>query len=293
MSYLEGLNGPQKEAVMTTEGPLLVLAGAGSGKTRVLTRRIAYLIDEKNVLPENILAITFTNKAADEMKERIGLLIENRVEDIWVGTFHSVCVRILRRDIDKIGYNRNFVIFDTSDQKTLIKDCIKEMNLSEKLYDPKAMLGFISSQKDILKDPDTYIKENEGDFRERQKGEIYKLYQKKLKGNNALDFDDLIVKTIELFIKNPDVLEFYQRKFRYILVDEYQDTNRAQYQLVRLVSKKHMNICVVGDDDQCIPQDSKIYTPDGLKSIEELDAESKVLSAGGHGKVMEIGRAHV
>ncbi|EOD00301.1 UvrD-helicase domain-containing protein [Caldisalinibacter kiritimatiensis] len=286
MSYLEGLNGPQKEAVMTTEGPLLVLAGAGSGKTRVLTRRIAYLIDEKNVLPENILAITFTNKAADEMKERIGLLIENRVEDIWVGTFHSVCVRILRRDIDKIGYNRNFVIFDTSDQKTLIKDCIKEMNLSEKLYDPKAMLGFISSQKDILKDPDTYIKENEGDFRERQKGEIYKLYQKKLKGNNALDFDDLIVKTIELFIKNPDVLEFYQRKFRYILVDEYQDTNRAQYQLVRLVSKKHMNICVVGDDDQCIPQDSKIYTPDGLKSIEELDAESKVLSAGGHGKVM-------
>ncbi|RKD29000.1 DNA helicase PcrA [Thermohalobacter berrensis] len=252
MDYLQGLNDKQREAVLTTEGPLLVLAGAGSGKTRVLTHRIAYLVDEKGVLPENVLAITFTNKAANEMKERIGKLIKSKLDDMWVGTFHSICVRILRRHIDKLGYDRSFVIFDTADQKTLIKDIIKELDLNKDYYEPKSMLNFISSQKDKLINPDTYIKENYGDFRERQKGEIYSLYQKKLKENNALDFDDLINKTIELFRTNPDILEFYQKRFRYILVDEYQDTNRAQYELVRLLSKIHMNICVVGDDDQSI-----------------------------------------
>ncbi len=252
MSYLEGLNEKQLEAVTTTEGPLLVLAGAGSGKTRVLTRRIAYLIDEKEVLPSNILALTFTNKAANEMKERIDRIIDYRVDDMWVGTFHSMCVRILRRNIEEIGYERNFVIFDRADQKTLMKDCIKELDLNKKTYDPKAMLNFISSQKDKLIHPDTYIKENYNEFRERQKGEIYSLYQKKLKENNALDFDDLISKTIELFKSNPEVLKFYQKKFRYILVDEYQDTNGAQYELIRLLAKEHKNICVVGDDDQSI-----------------------------------------
>ncbi len=252
MNFLNGLNDKQREAVLATEGPLLVLAGAGSGKTRVLTHRIAYIIQEKGVRPYNILALTFTNKAANEMKERIAKLIGDEAEDIWAGTFHSICVRILRRDIEKIGYGKNFVIFDTTDQKTLVKDCIKELNLSEKQYEPAAMIGFIGSQKDNLVEPDTYINQNYGDFRERQKGEIYSLYQKKLKENNALDFDDLINKTIELFKRFPDILEFYQDKFKYILVDEYQDTNRAQYQLINKLSEKHKNICVVGDDDQSI-----------------------------------------
>lgn len=252
MNYLESLNDRQKEAVVTTEGPLLVLAGAGSGKTRVLTHRIAHLIEENGVLPYSILAITFTNKAAKEMKERIDSLIEERVDGMWVGTFHSMCVRFLRKDIEKLGYSRSFVIFDTTDQKTLIKDCIKELDLNEKLYDPNSMLYFISSQKDKLIEPDAYINENYSDFRERQKGELYALYQKKLKQNNALDFDDLINKTVRLFQEYPLVLDFYQNKFQYVLVDEYQDTNRAQYELVRLLSQKRMNICVVGDFDQSI-----------------------------------------
>ncbi len=252
MNFLNGLNDKQREAVLATEGPLLVLAGAGSGKTRVLTHRIAYIIQEKGVRPYNILALTFTNKAANEMKERIARLIGDEAENIWAGTFHSICVRILRRDIEKLGYGKNFVIFDTTDQKTLVKDCIKELNLSEKQYEPAAMIGFIGSQKDNLVEPDTYINQNYGDFRERQKGEIYSLYQKKLKENNALDFDDLINKTIELFKRFPDILGFYQDKFKYILVDEYQDTNRAQYILINLLSKKYKNICVVGDDDQSI-----------------------------------------
>lgn len=252
MISLDTLNDRQKEAVLTTEGPLLVLAGAGSGKTRVLTYRIAYLIEEKGIKPENILAITFTNKAANEMKERIEKLIGGKAQNMWIGTFHSICVRILRRNIDRIGYSRNFVIFDTTDQKTLIKDCIKELNLNEEFYEPKAILSFISSQKDKLIDADTYMRDNYGDFRERNKALIYSLYQKKLKENNALDFDDLIFKTIDLFRKNPDVLNDYQERFKYILVDEYQDTNRAQYELIRLLSRKYMNICVVGDDDQSI-----------------------------------------
>lgn len=252
MSLINGLNDKQREAVLKTEGPLLILAGAGSGKTRVLTHRIAYLIEEKGVSPWNILALTFTNKAAGEMKERIGNLIGHGGQDVWAGTFHSVCVRILRRDIEKIGYSSNYVIFDSADQKTLVRDCIKELSLSEKLYDPKAMLGFISSQKNIMVKSDTYINANYTNFRERQKGEIYALYQKKLKENNALDFDDLINKTIELFKEHPMVLEYYQNKFHYVLVDEYQDTNGAQYELVRLLASKYKNICVVGDDDQSI-----------------------------------------
>ncbi len=287
MNFLDGLNDKQREAVLATEGPLLVLAGAGSGKTRVLTHRIAYIIEEKGIRPYNILALTFTNKAANEMKERIARLIGDEAEDIWAGTFHSICVRILRRDIEKLGYGRNFVIFDTTDQKTLIKDCIKELNLSEKMYEPASMMGFIGSQKDNLVEPDTYINQNYGDFRERQKGEIYSLYQKKLKENNALDFDDLINKTIELFRRFPDILEYYQNKFRYILVDEYQDTNRAQYILINLLSKKYKNVCVVGDDDQCILQGMMVNTPNGNIPIEKLLEGQKVYSPSGWGKVLE------
>lgn len=286
MDFFAGLNNKQKEAVETTEGPLLVLAGAGSGKTRVLTHRIAYLIEEHGVLPHSILAITFTNKAANEMRDRIDRLIKDNVKSMWVGTFHSMCVRILRRDIEKLGYNSNFVIFDTTDQKTLMKDCIKELNLNEKLYDPNSMLHFISSQKDKLVEPDQYINENYNDFRERQKGEIYALYQKKLKSNNALDFDDLINKTVELFKHYPLVLEFYQRKFQYVLVDEYQDTNRAQYQLIRLLSQKHMNLCVVGDDDQCVLENMKVLTPQGNVSIGELADQNQVVCGSGRGNVM-------
>ena len=287
MNFLDGMNDRQKEAVLATEGPLLVLAGAGSGKTRVLTYRIAHLIEEKGVSPYSILTLTFTNKAANEMKERIKKLIGDRVDDVWAGTFHSICVRILRRDIDKIGYDRSFVIYDTTDQKTLVKDCIKEKDLNEKMYDPNSMLNFISSQKDKLISPQMYIKENEGDFRERQKGEVYALYQKKLKVNNALDFDDLIGKTIELLKENPDVLEYYQNKFKYILVDEYQDTNRAQYTLIRLLSEKYKNICVVGDDDQCLVEGMKVNTPNGEIPIEKLLENDKVYSPSGWGKVME------
>ncbi|MBS4536993.1 UvrD-helicase domain-containing protein [Clostridium sp. D2Q-11] len=287
MNFLDGLNDKQREAVKTTDGPLLVLAGAGSGKTRVLTHRIAYLIKEKDIFPDNILSITFTNKAANEMKDRIQRLVDTRVQDMWVGTFHSMCVRMLRRDIDKMGYNRSFVIFDGSDQNTVIKDTIKELNVNEKMYDPKSMLHFISSQKDKLIDPDTYVKDNYNDFRERQKGEIYKLYQKKLQSNNALDFDDLIIKTIELFRTNPDILKFYQKKFKYILVDEYQDTNRAQYELVKLLGSHHRNVCVVGDDDQCVLPDMKIKTSEGYKDMKSLEEETSIVSAGGWGKVLQ------
>ncbi|MGO1372396.1 MAG: ATP-dependent helicase, partial [Senegalia sp. (in: firmicutes)] len=284
MSFLDGLNDEQREAVETTEGPLLVLAGAGSGKTRVLTHRIAYILEQKDIFPDNILAITFTNKAAKEMKERIERLVDIRVEDMWVGTFHSMCVRILRRDIDKIGYNRNFIIFDGSDQNTVIKDTIKQLNVNEKMYEPKSMINFISSMKDKLIDPDTYINDNYSDFRERQKGEIYRLYQEKLQKNNALDFDDLIGKTIELFRDNPDILKFYQKKFKYILVDEYQDTNRAQYELVKLLGNIHKNVCVVGDDDQCVLPDMKIKTSEGYSEVNSLEEQTNIISASGWGK---------
>ena len=252
MKYTDGMNERQKEAVLATEGPLLVLAGAGSGKTRVLTHRIAYLIEELGVSPYSILTLTFTNKAADEMKDRIRNLIGEKANHLWAGTFHSVCVRILRMNIEHIGYDSSFVIYDTIDQRTLIKDCIKEKNLNDKIFDPRSVLNFISSQKDKMITPEMYQKESSGDYREKQMGELYVLYQKKLKMNNALDFDDLIMKTIELLRDNEETLEYYQNKFQYILVDEYQDTNKAQYMLVKLLSGKHKNICVVGDADQSI-----------------------------------------
>lgn len=248
---LANLNEQQKEAVTTTEGPLLILAGAGSGKTRVLTHRIAYLIKEKKVSPSNILAITFTNKAAEEMKTRVENLL-GYVGDLWVSTFHSACVRILRRDIDKLGYDRNFVIFDTTDQKALVQECLKELDLSEKQYPIKMVLSAISSAKDKMVYPDDYIDFFGDTYRNRKIKEIYKLYQHKLKKINALDFDDIIIKTIELFKENPEILEFYQRKFRYIMVDEYQDTNTPQYYFVNLLAQRHRNLCVVGDDDQSI-----------------------------------------
>jgi len=250
--FLEGLNDRQKEAVRTINGPLLVLAGAGSGKTRVLTHRIAYIIENQNIRPAEIMALTFTNKAAKEMKERLIDLIDGPLDGMWVSTFHSICVKILRREVEKLGYTSSFVIYDGQDQKTLIKQCIKEKNLDEKSYEPNVIRGFISNQKDKLITPKEAFDLNFKDYRERTKSELYMLYQKKLKDNNAMDFDDLIVNTIKLFKDYPLVLEYYQERFKYILVDEYQDTNKAQYLLVNLLAYKHHNLCVVGDDDQSI-----------------------------------------
>ncbi|WP_123054513.1 DNA helicase PcrA [Clostridium sp. JN-1] len=254
MNLKEFLNKEQYEAAMTIDGPLLILAGAGSGKTRVLTYRIAHMIENLNIYPSKILAITFTNKAANEMKERVRGLVGNKVDNMWISTFHSCCVRILRREIDKLGYNKNFAIYDSYDQKVLIKQCMQEVGISEKNITDKEIISKISEQKDNLVQPEQYKKENENNFRVNKIADVYLLYQKKLKNNNALDFDDLIYKTVELFKKNPDVLKFYQRKFQYIMVDEYQDTNRCQYELLKLLAFEHKNICAVGDDDQCIYQ---------------------------------------
>lgn len=252
MFNVNDLNLVQKEAVLHTEGPLLILAGAGSGKTRVLTYRIAYLVKELGVYPGSILAITFTNKAAKEMKERIEKLVGDQSEGIWVGTFHSMCVRILRRDIERIGYNRSFVIYDSSDQLTLIKQCLKELNYNEKNYPPKYVQSEISKAKNELIDNKQFYKMYQNDFRISKVANLYKLYQKKLHENNALDFDDIICKTIDLFNNNSEVLEYYQKKFKYVLVDEYQDTNSAQYELISMLAGFHKNLCVVGDDDQSI-----------------------------------------
>ena len=249
---LQDLNDMQRKAVETTEGPLLVLAGAGSGKTRVLTYRIAYLIKECGVAPWNILAITFTNKAAKEMRERLEKLLGETQNDMWVKTFHSMCVRILRKDIEYLGYDRSFTIYDTDDQKTLVKDCLKELNISDKLYPVRSVMTVISDAKNNMVTPEKFADMYETDYRMKGYSAIYSLYQKKLQNNNAVDFDDLISLTVTLFHEFPDVLEYYQRKFRYILVDEYQDTNGAQYELVKLLSQKHRNLCVVGDDDQSI-----------------------------------------
>lgn len=252
MDYLNGLNDRQREAVLHTDGPLLILAGAGSGKTKVVTHKIAYLIEEKRIFPGNILAITFTNKAANEMKERVGKLLSTNVDDMWMGTFHSICVRILRRDIDKIGYNRSFTIYDRDDQITLVKECIKERNLDKDTYKESSVLAQISKLKDSMTDPDKFINLNYKDFYLRNIGELYALYQEKLKQYNALDFDDLIIKTVQLLKSNADVLDYYQRKFKYVFVDEYQDTNKVQYDLTTLLSDKYNNICVVGDPDQSV-----------------------------------------
>ncbi|WLR48029.1 DNA helicase PcrA [Halobacillus litoralis] len=250
-ALIQGLNTEQREAVTHTEGPLLIMAGAGSGKTRVLTHRIAYLLSEKDVAPRNILAITFTNKAAREMKERVESLVGKDGEKIWMSTFHSMCVRILRRDIDRIGYDRNFSILDSSDQLSVIKQVLKEINLDPKKWDPRAMLGAISNSKNELMTAEDYEKQA-GNMHEEQIAQIYKGYQKKLRKNQSLDFDDLIMQTLRLFDEVPEVLESYQRRFQYIHVDEYQDTNHAQYQLVKHLASRYQNLCVVGDSDQSI-----------------------------------------
>lgn len=248
---LAGLNDMQQKAVKTTDGPLLIMAGAGSGKTRVLTHRIAYLMTEKQIAPWNILAITFTNKAAREMRERIQGILGSGGDDIWISTFHSMCVRILRRDSDRMGINRNFSILDTTDQLSVIKSVLKERNLDPKKYDPRSMLGSISSAKNELITPEEFDNQA-GSHYEQIVSDIYKDYQKKLRKNQSLDFDDLIMTTIQLFQRVPEVLETYQRKFQYIHVDEYQDTNRAQYMLVKLLAARFQNLCVVGDSDQSI-----------------------------------------
>lgn len=252
MSIYDTLNPMQKEAVLHTEGPLLVLAGAGSGKTRVLTHRVAWLIEEKQVNPWNIMAITFTNKAAGEMRERVDRLVGFGAESIWVSTFHSSCVRILRRHIESLGYTTNFTIYDSDDQKTLMRHVLKTLDLDPKFYKDRAMLGIISTAKNELVTPEEYELQMEGDFRQKKTALIYKEYQNQLKKNNALDFDDLIMKTVELFQNNPQVLDYYQERFRYIMVDEYQDTNTAQFKLISLLAAKYRNLCVVGDDDQSI-----------------------------------------
>jgi DNA helicase-2/ATP-dependent DNA helicase PcrA len=251
MELLNTLNEEQRAAVKHTEGPLLIMAGAGSGKTRVLTHRMAYLIDEKEVSPSNILAITFTNKAAREMKERVGKLVGPAGNHMWVSTFHSMCVRILRRDIERIGYSRNFVIIDGGDQLTVMKQILKNLNMDPKQFDPRAMINQISSAKNELITPEMY-EEKAGNFYERQVAKVYHAYQKMLRKNQALDFDDLIMETIHLFKRVPEVLHYYQRRFQYMHVDEYQDTNEAQYYLVKQLSSRHQNVCVVGDSDQSI-----------------------------------------
>ena len=250
---LDTLNPAQREAVEKTEGPVLILAGAGSGKTRVLTTRIAHLMEDKNVQAANILAITFTNKAAAEMRERVEETItELNTKDMWITTFHSCCVRILRKGINRIGYNRSFVIYDSADQVTLIKDCLKELNLSDKVFEPKSVISTISSAKDKLYSPAHFKEAYKDDARMSKIADIYALYQDRLKRNSALDFDDLIFKTVELFKEDPETLEFYRSRFKYIMVDEYQDTSKAQYELIKLLARQHQNICVVGDDDQSI-----------------------------------------
>ena len=252
MSIYDTLNEPQREAVYYTEGPLLILAGAGSGKTRVLTHRIAYLIEEKGVNPWNILAITFTNKAAGEMRERVDRLVGFGSESIWVSTFHSMCVRILRRHISLLGYDTNFTIYDADDQKTLMKDVCKLLQIDTKIYKERALLAAVSHAKNELVTPEEFRLNAGGDFSQRKIAEVYEEYEKQLKANNALDFDDLLIKTVQLFQTQADVLEYYQERFRYIMVDEYQDTNTAQFELIRLLALKYQNLCVVGDDDQSI-----------------------------------------
>ena len=249
---LKGLNDKQYEAVVNTEGPCLVIAGAGSGKTKVLTHKIAYLIGEKGAKPWDILAITFTNKAANEMKERIANLVGDNAKDIWMGTFHSICVRILRRFIDRIGFDSSFIIFDTSDQRTLVKNCMKDLAIDDKLFNDRSVLSEISNAKNEMLEPEQYTARSNGDFRKEKIATVYELYQKRLKENNAIDFDDIINYTIKILMENPDVLEYYANKFKYVLVDEYQDTNKAQFTLVTLLASKNGNITVVGDNDQGI-----------------------------------------
>jgi len=252
MNLLEELNDKQYEAVKNIEGPNLIIAGAGSGKTKVLTHKIAYLISEKNIKPWNILAITFTNKAANEMKERVRGLVGETVNDMWIGTFHSICVKILRKNIDRIGFESSFIIFDTSDQKAVMKKILKSENVDEKIFTEKSVLYEISNAKNEMIEPEQYAARVVGDFRKEKIAEIYSTYQKKLKENNAIDFDDIINFTVKILLDNPDLLDYYSEKFKYVLVDEYQDTNKSQFTLITLVASKYGNITVVGDNDQGI-----------------------------------------
>lgn len=252
MSIYETLNPMQQEAVYHTEGPLLILAGAGSGKTRVLTHRIAYLIDEKKVNPWNILAITFTNKAAGEMRERVDDIVGFGSEQIWVSTFHSACVRILRRFADHLGYERNFVIYDTDDQKSVVKEICKRLNIDTKIYKERTIMSAISSAKNEMINAEEYALNVAGDFAKKRIADVYDEYEKVLYKNNAMDFDDLLVKTVEVLRNNEDVLNYYQERFKYIMVDEYQDTNTVQFRLLVCWAGKYRNLCVVGDDDQSI-----------------------------------------
>ena len=247
---IEGLNEKQTEAVLATEGPCLVIAGAGSGKTKVLTHKIAYLMSEKNVKPWNILAITFTNKAANEMKQRVENLVGDAAQEMWIGTFHSICVRILRRYIDRIGFDSTFLIFDTSDQRTLIKECLKALSIDDKMFTDRSVLSEISNGKNEMLEPSAYKVKYTGDYRKEKIGEVYELYQKRLKENNAIDFDDIINYAIKILSENTDVLDYYTEKFKYCLVDEYQDTNKAQFMLVSILASRYGNITVVGDNDQ-------------------------------------------
>ena len=247
---LNGLNNKQYEAVINTDGPCLVIAGAGSGKTKVLTHKIAYLLNEKNIKPWNILAITFTNKAANEMKTRVEMLVGEAANDMWIGTFHAICVKILRNFIDRIGYDKSFIIFDTSDQRTLIKECLKSLEIDDKMFTDRAVLSEISNAKNEMLEPIPYALRAGGDYRKEKIAKVYSMYQQKLKENNAVDFDDIINLTIKILSENPDVLEYYNNKFTYILVDEYQDTNKSQFTLVTMLAAKYGNITVVGDNDQ-------------------------------------------
>ena len=251
-NLIEGLNDKQKEAVLATEGPCLVIAGAGSGKTKVLTHKIAYLISEKNVKPYNILAITFTNKAASEMKQRVEKIVGDVAQEMWMGTFHSICVRILRRFIDRIGFDTSFLIFDTSDQKTVVKECLKALNIDDKAFSDRSVLSEISNAKNEMLTPKAYQTKYSGEFRKEKIGQVYEMYQKRLRDNNAIDFDDIINYTIDILSENPDVLQYYTEKFKYVLVDEYQDTNKAQFTLVTMLASRYGNITVVGDNDQGI-----------------------------------------
>ena len=249
---LKNLNDKQKEAAEYVDGPLLILAGAGSGKTRVLTYKIAYLLEKEIVKPWQILAITFTNKAAKEMKERVNSLIGDIANDIWLGTFHSVCVRILKREITLLGYGTDFNIFDELDKEKVLKEVVKKLNLDDKKYPISYLKSEISKAKENMKDAKKYQAESIGDFRKEQVSKVYFMYEDTLKKNNSIDFDDIIMLTVELFVKYPDRLIYYQQKFRYILVDEYQDTNKIQFLLISLLSSAHGNICVVGDESQSI-----------------------------------------
>ena len=279
------LNKEQYEGASTINGQVLILAGAGSGKTRVLTYRMAHMIEDLSIPPYKILAITFTNKAAKEMKDRVKALVGERADNMWISTFHSTCVRILRREADKIGYKKNFTIYDTSDQKTLITDCMKKLNIDSKDIDHKEILGKIGRAKDRMQSPESYKREFESNYRENKIADVYVMYQKSLKENNAMDFDDLISKTVELFKKNPDVLEFYQNKFQYIMVDEYQDTNGAQYEFVKLLANKYKNLCVVGDDDQCLVEGTLLNTSeDKVTKIEDVSKGDKIKVAIGNGE---------